>query len=58
MTKKYLLYGLIVSVFALSLPACKTKSGCPTNDYTNRMDSKKQKRGKSNLFDKDRRKRM
>ncbi len=58
MKKTTLLFGLIIALFTVSLPACKTKSGCPTGDFTNRMDSKKTKRGKSNLFDKSMRKRM
>jgi hypothetical protein len=34
------------------------KEGCDSTRYTSRMDSKKTKRGKSNLFDKSTRKRM
>jgi hypothetical protein len=58
MKKTSLLFLLIAAVFTMSLPACAVKSGCPTKDYTNRMDTKKTKRGKSNLFDKSTRKRM
>lgn len=58
MKKKPLLILLIVSVFTMSLPACKTKEGCDTSSYRARMDGKKTKRGKSNLFDKSTRRRM
>ncbi len=58
MKKTSLLFVLIFAVFTMSLPACKTKSGCNTSGYTSRMDSKKNKRGKTNLFDKSMRKRM
>jgi hypothetical protein len=58
MKNKSLLFLLAFVVFSMSLPACKVKEGCDSTRYTSRMDSKKTKRGKSNLFDKSTRKRM
>ncbi len=58
MKKTPLLILLIVSIVTMSLPACKVKEGCDTSGYKSRMDGKKTKRGKSNLFDKSTRKRM
>jgi hypothetical protein len=58
MKKKSLLFLLVFAVLSASLPACKVKEGCNTNNYTSRMDKKNQKRGKTNLFDKGMRKRM
>ena len=58
MKNKSLLFFLAFVVFTMSLPACKVKEGCNTTNYTSRMDKKKQKHGKSNLFDKATRKRM
>ncbi|MDZ7881345.1 MAG: hypothetical protein U5L45_27020 [Saprospiraceae bacterium] len=58
MKKTSLLLGFIIALLSMSLPACKTKEGCDSSKYTARMDKKKQKRGKSNLFDKSMRKRM
>ena len=49
---------LALSILTMSLPACKTKEGCDTSSYRTRMDGKKTKRGKSNLFDKSTRRRM
>jgi hypothetical protein len=58
MKKTSLFMVLIFSIIALSLPACKVKEGCDTSGYRTRMDKKKVKHGKSNLFDKSMRKRM
>ncbi len=58
MKKKPLLILLIVSIITMSLPACKTKEGCDTSGYRSRMDGKRTKHGKSNLFDKSTRRRM
>jgi hypothetical protein len=58
MKKTSLLFVLIIAVFTMALPACKVKEGCDTSNYTARMDKKKQKRGKTNLFDKSMRKKM
>lgn len=54
---QWTLVAIFCSTLILTLPSCKVKEGCPTKDYTNTMD-KKPKRGKTNLFDKDMRKRM
>lgn len=48
-------YGLIFALFLVFMPACRPKYGCPTN-VTNTMDKKK--RGNSQLFPKDMRKKM
>jgi hypothetical protein len=58
MKKTSLLFCLVVALCTISLPACKVKEGCNTSNYTARMDKKKQKRGKTNLFDKSMRKKM
>ena len=58
MKKKSLLIALAFSILTFSLPACRVKEGCPTGSFTSRMDKKKPKHGKSNLFDKSMRKRM
>jgi hypothetical protein len=47
-----LFYGLM----AVSMPACKTKSGCPTSQFTNSME--KTSRGNTQLFPKKIRKKM
>jgi hypothetical protein len=49
---------LALSIFTMYLPACRVKEGCDTSGYKSRMDGKKTKRGKSNLFDKSTRRRM
>ena len=58
MKKTSLLFCLIVALCTITLPACKVKTGCDTSNYTARMDKKKQKRGKTNLFDKSTRNKM
>jgi hypothetical protein len=54
---KWALSAAFCGIVALTLPSCKVKEGCPTKDYTNTME-KSNKRGKSNLFDKNMRKKM
>jgi hypothetical protein len=56
-TRSRLVFLLVFAIFTLSLPACRVKEGCPTKDYTNKME-KRTKRGKSELFPKTMRKRM
>lgn len=58
MKKTPLLILLALSILTMSLPACRVKEGCDTSGYRSRMDSKRTKRGKSNLFDKSTRRRM
>lgn len=58
MKKTRLLILLAFSILTFSLPSCKVKEGCPTGNYTSRMDKKRPKHGKSNLFDKSMRKKM
>lgn len=51
-------YLLFFFVFSITLPSCKTKEGCAASQksYVGNMDKKK--KGKSNLFPKDMRKKM
>ena len=48
---------LICGLITVALPACKTKSGCPTSGFTNSME-KNTKGGNSQLFPKKMRKKM
>ncbi len=49
--------ALVWGLLTMALPACKTKSGCPTSGFTNSME-KNTKGGKSQLFPKTMRKKM
>jgi hypothetical protein len=53
----FTLCALIFSIITMALPACKTKSGCPTSGFTNTME-KNTKGGNSQLFPKKMRKKM
>jgi hypothetical protein len=53
----FTLCALIFSITTMALPACKTKSGCPTTQFTNSME-KNTKGGNSQLFPKKMRKKM
>jgi hypothetical protein len=59
---KKIQFGLFLFLLTLSLtsPACKVKEGCAASQkgYTSNMEKMKKKRGKTNLFPKDMRKRM
>ena len=48
---------IVLLVLTLFLPACRVKSGCPVNQYTNKMEKAK-KGGKSGLFNKSTTKKM
>jgi hypothetical protein len=48
---------LVSGLMTMALPACKTKSGCPTSDFTNSME-KNTKGGNTQLFPKKMRKKM
>jgi hypothetical protein len=48
---------LVCALMTMSLPACKTKSGCPTSGFTNTME-KNTKGGNTQLFPKKMRKKM
>lgn len=54
---RFIQYFIIVLILMVGLPACKTKSGCPTTQYTNSME-KNTKGGNSQLFPKKMRKKM
>ncbi len=54
---KWAIIAIFCGTFTLIMPSCKVKEGCPVKDYTNTME-KSNKRGKSNLFDKNTRKKM
>jgi hypothetical protein len=49
--------AIVLGLLTVALPACKTKSGCPTSGYTNTME-KNTKGGNSQLFPKKMRKKM
>jgi hypothetical protein len=53
----FMLYAFILSITTIALPACKTKSGCPTSGFTNSME-KNTKGGNTQLFPKKMRKKM
>jgi hypothetical protein len=53
----FTLCALLFSMAILALPACKTKSGCPTSGFTNTME-KNTRGGNSQLFPKKMRKKM
>jgi hypothetical protein len=48
---------LVLGLLTMALPACKTKSGCPTSGFTNSME-KNTKGGNTQLFPKKMRKKM
>jgi hypothetical protein len=48
---------LVCGLMTMALPACKTKSGCPTSGFTNSME-KNTKGGNTQLFPKKMRKKM
>jgi hypothetical protein len=54
---KWFFIALFCGTLTLIMPSCKVKEGCPTKSFTNSME-KNNKRGKSNLFDKNMRKKM
>lgn len=62
MRKKLIFLGFIVTLFAVSLPvsSCSRKSGCPMNEEVTAKPNRKGefKKGKSNLFDKQTRKKI
>jgi hypothetical protein len=49
--------AIVFGLLTMALPACKTKSGCPTSGFTNSME-KNTKGGNSQLFPKKMRKKM
>jgi hypothetical protein len=49
--------AIVFGLLTMALPACKTKSGCPTSGFTNSME-KNTKGGNTQLFPKKMRKKM
>jgi hypothetical protein len=50
-------FAIVFGLLTMALPACKTKSGCPTSGFTNSME-KNTKGGNTQLFPKKMRKKM